>query len=494
MILATLLIYFLVLLIVARLVGTGGNEAFFRGNRRSPWPLVAFGMIGASLSGVTFISVPGMVMKSDLTYLQMCMGFIPGYFLVAFVLLPVYYKLGLTSIYGYLSKRFGTVSHKTGAAFFLLSKVTGAAARLYIVCLIMQQYALAPLFSDSERMAQSTALFVLTVVAVLLFIWLYTRRSGIRTLVFTDTLQTFCLLTALFLIFLEAARMLHLDFLQAMSAVWADSHSRIFELGDWHSRQHFVKQFLSGIFIVIVMTGLDQDMMQKNLTCPSLRDAQKDLCSYGLLFLPVNFLFLALGVLLLLLYGQTGTPLPAAPDQLLSGFVATGRMGQWALCLFTIGVVASAFSSADSALTALTTSFCVDILDVEKRHPERAERVRRRVHLGFSVVFVLFMLLFRAVNNMSLIDAIYTLASYTYGPLLGLFAFGLFTRLPLRHERWVPVVAVAAPVLSFLTAELTARLAGYQFGYELLLLNGAIAFLGLLLLAERRHAATSSAC
>lgn len=492
MILLILFCYFAVLLLVSRLMGRGGNDAFFRGNRQSPWPLVAFGMVGASLSGVTFISVPGMVMGIDMTYLQMCMGFILGYAVVAFVLLPVYYRQGLTSIYGYLGRRFGAVSHKTGAWFFLISKMTGAAARLYIVCLILQQYALAPLVRNAEggdEGGQSTLLFTVTVIVVLLLIWLYTRRGGIRTLVFTDTFQTFCLLAALILIFVQAARQLDMSFVPALQAVWGDSHSRIFEFADWHSRQHFLKQFLSGIFIVVVMTGLDQDMMQKNLTCKSLRDGQKDLCAYGLIFLPVNFLFLALGVLLLLLYAKTGTPLPSAPDQLLPNFVATGRMGQWALAFFSIGIVASAFSSADSALTALTTSFCVDICDVERKAPRRAEHVRKMVHVCVTLAFILAILMFRAVNSMSLIDAIYTLASYTYGPLLGLFAFGLFTRFSVR-ESLVPLVAVAAPVVSYLLSRLFESLWGYQFGYELLLLNGAFTFLGLLLLS-RRNATTA---
>lgn len=410
------------------------------------------------------------------------MGFILGYIVVAFVLLPLYYHLNLTSIYGYLSHRFGTVTHRTGASFFILSRMMGAAARLYIVCLILQHYALSPLLGDND----STFVFVLIVLAVLLFIWLYTRRGGIRTLVFTDTFQTFCLLAAVVLIFLQAAKSLDFSFSQALSTVWQDSHSRIFEFSDWHSKQHFVKQFLSGIFIVIVMTGLDQDMMQKNLTCKSLRDAQKDLCCYGMLFLPVNFLFLALGILLLLIYAKTGTPLPSAPDQLLPNFVATGRLGQYALSFFSIGIVASAFASADSALTALTTSFCVDICDIEKKTSQQAEKLRKLVHFGVCAVFILVLLAFRALNNTSVIDAIYTLASYTYGPLLGLFAFGLFTHFQVR-ERFVPLVAIAAPIFSYIADILFSRFFHYQFGYELLLFNGFLTFLGLFLLSNRKR-------
>jgi len=480
-ILIVLLIYFGVLLTVSKLVGRGGNDAFFRGNKSSPWPLVAFGMVGASLSGVTFVSVPGMVMHSDMTYLQMCMGFIVGYMVVAFVLLPLYYRLNLTSIYGYLGHRFGRITHRTGASFFILSRMTGAAARMYIVCVILQQYALSPLLGDNN----SSVVFVLTVLSVLLFIWLYTRRGGIRTLVFTDMFQTFCLVAAVILIFVEAAGTLNLSFGEAIRSVLEDSHSRVFEFGDWQSRQHFVKQFVSGVFIVIVMTGLDQDMMQKNLTCKTLKDAQKDLCSYGVLFVPVNFLFLALGVLLLMIYGKTGTPLPSAPDELLPDFVATGGMGKAALLFFTIGIVASAFASADSALTALTTSVCVDLYDIEARGKQEGEHLRKRVHLGVILSFIVVILAFRALNDRSVIDAIYTLASYTYGPLLGLFAFGLFTRLWVR-ENLVPIVAVAAPMLSYVTTTVAARWWHYEFGYELLLLNGGLTFLGLFLLKKRR--------
>ncbi len=367
-ILITIAIYFALLLLISNLVGKGGNDAFFRGNRQSPWPVVAFGMIGASLSGVTFISVPGMVMTIDMTYLQMCIGFIFGYILVAFVLLPLYYKYNLTSIYSYLDVRFGRTCRKTGSSFFLLSKMTGAAARLYLVCLILQQYVF-----DALRVP-----FVLTVVGTLLLIWLYTHKSGIKAIVWTDSLQTLCLIVALILILLKASDMLGMSFGEAMTAVWNDPHSRIFEFSDWSSKQHFWKQFLSGIFIVIVMTGLDQDMMQKNLSCKNLRDSQKDLCSYGLLFAPVNFLFLSLGVMMMLLYAKTGTPLPAKGDSLLPDFIATGLMGQAVLVFFTIGIIASAFSSADSALTALTTSFCIDILGIEDSEEMKNEEWRMK--------------------------------------------------------------------------------------------------------------------
>ena len=474
-ILITIAVYFALLLLISHLVGKGGNDAFFRGNRQSPWPIVAFGMIGASLSGVTFISVPGMVMTIDMTYLQMCIGFIFGYIIVAFVLLPLYYKYNLTSIYSYLDVRFGRSSRKTGSAFFLLSKMTGAAARLYLVCLILQQYVF-----DALKVP-----FFLTVVGTLLLIWLYTHKSGIKAIVWTDSLQTLCLIVALILILLKASSMLGMNFGEAMTAVWNDSHSRIFEFSDWSSKQHFWKQFLSGIFIVIVMTGLDQDMMQKNLSCKSLKDSQKDLCSYGLLFAPVNFLFLSLGVLMMLLYVKTGTPLPAKGDALLPDFIATGAMGQAVLVFFTIGIIASAFSSADSALTALTTSFCIDILGIEDQKKMKneeltnPERTRKRVHLCMMVIFVLFILGFKALNNSSIIDTIYTIASYTYGPLLGLFAFGMTTRLKPR-DQWIPLIAILSPIICYAVDSVVFQVFGYKFGYEMLMFNGILTYLGLL--------------
>ena len=464
LVLITVILYFGVLLLLSRWVGReGGNAAFFNGNRQSPWPLVAFGMIGASISGLTFIGVPGWVMSIDMTYLQMCLGFVVGYIIVAFVLLPHYYKYRLTSIYTYLNHRFGLVSYKTGSSFFILSKLLGAAAKFYVVCRILQM-CLADSFSVP---------YVVVVLVALLMIWLYTRRSGIRALVWTDFLQTFCLLLALFLILLQTGNMLHMNFFEAMTAVWNDPHSRIFEFSDFASKQNFWKQFLSGIFVVIVMTGLDQDMMQKNLTCKDLRSAQKDMCSYGILFVPVNFLFLALGILLMMLYQQQGMPLPEQGDDLLSGFVLKGMLGTACLIFFTIGVIASAFSSADSAMTALTTSFCIDILG-----KERDEKTRKRVHLGMLIAMVIVTLAFNAIGSGSVMDLIYTLVSYTYGPLLGLFAFGLFTqRRP--YERAVPYIAIASPVICYIIDRVVGHLMGYKFGYEMLMFNGLLTFMGL---------------
>lgn len=465
LILITVIVYFAVLLVLSRLTAKrSDNDTFYRGNRRSPWYMVAFGMIGASISGITFVSVPGMVLTSGMTYLQMCIGFIFGYFAIAFVLLPVYYKLNLTTIYSYLEKRLGKRSYKTGASFFLLSKMTGAAVRFYVVCMILQKFVFEPLGVP----------FVVTVVSMVLLIWLYTRRGGIKTLVWTDTFQTFCMFAALVLIIFQVISNLHMSVGEAVEAISGDARSRVFVFDDWVSKQNFWKQLFSGMFVAIVMTGLDQDMMQKNLTCKTLRDAQKDMCTYGFAFVPANLLFLSLGILLAILAQRCGVALPAHGDELLPMFAATGRLGDSVVILFTIGVVAAAFSSADSALTALTTSFCVDIVG----RPDD-ERLRRRSHLAIAALFVAFILVFRSVNSTSVIDAIYILCSYTYGPLLGLFAFGLFTKRG-TNDNVVPYVCVASPVLC-LALDYGVRMStGYQFGYEMLMINGLLTFAGLM--------------
>ncbi|MBQ4222899.1 MAG: sodium:solute symporter [Prevotella sp.] len=465
-IIATVAAYFALLLVVGRLTSARhDNDAFFRGNRQSPWYLVAFGMVGASISGVTFVSVPGMVMAIDMTYMQTCMGFVLGYFAVAFILLPVYYKYNLTTIYSFLSQRLGNRSYKTGASFFILSKATGAAARFYVVCIVLQRFVL-----DGFGVP-----FPCTVVGMVALIWLYTRHSGIKTLVWTDTLQTLCMFSALALIIYCVTEQMGMTLSEAAKAVADNSKSRIFVFDDPMSKQFFWKQFLSGIFITIVMTGLDQDMMQKNLTCKSLHEAKKDMCSYGFAFLPANILFLALGVLLTMLAAQQGLALPAAGDELLPMFAASGRLGQTVVVLFTLGIVAAAFSSADSALTALTTSCCVDLM----QRPDD-ERLRRRVHIAVAAGFVALVLVFRLVNSPSVIDAIYVMCSYTYGPLLGLFAFSLFTKRAV-NDKAVPFIAVASPLLCFAADQFTQLYTDYRFGYELLMLNGAITFLGLLL-------------
>ena len=457
--------YFAILYGISHLTrGKADNNTFYRANRKAPWYMVAFGMVGASISGVTFVSVPGMVLTSQMTYLQMCLGFIVGYIAIAFVLLPLYYGLQVTSIYTYLGQRLGNRSYLTGAWFFLISKMTGAAGRFCVVCIILQQFVFDP----------AGIPFTVNVVVMVILIWLYTRRGGIGTLVFTDSFQTVCLFTALVLIIMAVISQLHLSVGEAVSAIAESRMSRIFVFDDWVSPHNFWKQFLSGAFIAIVMTGLDQDMMQKNLTCKSLRDAQKDMCTYGMAFVPANLLFLALGVLLAMLAGDvTGVK----GDQLLPNFIQGAADNNISLAiyhLFILGILAASFSSADSALTALTTSFCVDIL----RQPDN-ERLRKRTHIGMCLFFVVFILLFRAVNSTSLIDAIYTIASYTYGPLLGLFTFGLFTR-SIPNDRLVPYICIVSPLLCYVLDAIAQQLWGYRFGYELLMLNGLLTFCGLL--------------
>ena len=451
-------------MLVSRLTSRrSDNDAFYRGNRHSPWYVVAFGMIGASISGITFVSVPGMVANADMTYMQTCLGFILGYFAVSVILLPVYYKHNLTTIYSFLQKRLGNRSYRTGATFFLLSKMTGAAARFYVGCFILHRF----VFADMG------VPFALTAVAMVALIWLYTRRSGIKTLVWTDSLQTLCMFAALVLIIYNVVDDMGMSVGEAVRAIVADSHSRMFVFDDWMSRQNFWKQFLSGIFIVIVMTGLDQDMMQKNLTCKSLADAKKDMCTYGFAFVPANLLFLALGVLLMMMLGRYGMQMPAKGDDLLPMFAASGMLGNGVVVLFTIGIVAASFSSADSALTAMTTSFCVDMCG----KPDD-ERLRKRVHVCMAVVFILCVLLFELVNSQSVLDAIYTLCGYTYGPLLGLFAYALITKRGV-NDRAVPAIAVASPVICFAADWLTSHYTSYRFGYELLMLNGLLTFIGL---------------
>ena len=466
MIVVVILCYFAALFGISRLTSRRAtNESFYRAERRSPWPMVAFGMVGASISGVTFVSVPGMVQTSQMTYLQVCLGFVVGYVVVAFVLLPLYYRLNLTSIYTYLGQRLGRQSYLSGAWFFLLSKMTGAAAKFYVVCIILQRFVF-----DAVGVP-----FWANVAGLVLLIWLYTHRGGIATIVWTDCLQTLVLLVALILIISALLTAEGWGIGEAVRQVRQSSMSRIFEFTDWSSRQYFWKQFLSGAFIVVVMTGLDQDMMQKNLTCRTLHESQKNMLVNGLLYVPVNLLFLSLGVMMYIFAAHHAIDLPASGDEVLPMLCGGGYLGKAALAFFTLGIVAAALSSADSALTALTTSTCIDIFN----RPSD-ERLRRIVHIGMAALVLLVILAFRALNSTSVIDAVYVIASYTYGPLLGLFAFGLFVPDRFRPApRAIPFICIIAPLLCYGLSTFTAARFGYHFGYELLLLNGAITALGL---------------
>ena len=480
-ILVIIAIYFGVLMLISYLTSRkgSGNDAFFRANKSSKWYVVAIAMIGTSISGVTFVSVPGMVRNLDMTYMQMVFGFFFGYLVIAYVLLPLYYRLNLTTIYGYLEQRFGRKSYKTGAWFFLLSKIVGAAARLYLVAFILQT-----LVFDTWGIP-----FVITVIGIILVIWLYSHKSGIKTIIWTDWLQTILFLTTLVLIVWQVSTRLNFNIGDTIAAIGNSPHSRIFVFDDWGSTQNFFKQFFSGMFITIVMTGLDQDQMQKNLTIRTLKDAQKNVVSYGLAFAPINFLFLSLGVLLIIFAEQNGIVLPEVSDNILP-VIASEYLGPGVLSIFIVGIVAAAFSSADSALTALTTSFCVDILDMKalsqtKEQEKKDVKTRRIVHIGISVVFVLIILIIEAIGSDSIITAIYKLASYTYGPLLGLYCFGLYSKVK-PNDMYVPYVAIVAPILCFIIEMMMKQLYNYQVGYELLLINGLITGLGLWIISIRK--------
>ncbi len=470
--------YFSLLMLISYLTGRKGsdNDAFFRANKSSQWYIVAIAMIGTSISGVTFVSVPGMVRNLDMTYMQMVFGFFFGYLVIAYVLLPLYYKLNLTTIYGYLEQRYGAKSYKTGAWFFLISKIVGAAARLYLVAFILQS-----LVFDAWGIP-----FVVTVIAIILIIWLYSHKSGIKTIIWTDWLQTILFLSALVLIVWQLCLRLNFDIGEMFATIRNSPHSRIFVFDDWESTQNFFKQFFSGMFITIVMTGLDQDQMQKNLTIKNLKDARKNVISYGFAFVPVNFLFLCLGVLLLVFAEQNAITLPEISDNILP-VIASQYLGNVVLGIFIVGIVAAAFSSADSALTALTTSFCVDILGMNKSETDAAQergnvKKRRIVHIAISAIFVLIILIIEAIGSDSIINAIYKLASYTYGPLLGFYFCGLYTKTK-PADKYVPYVAVVSPLLCILIETMAKHLFDYRVGYELLLINAAITALGLWMLS-----------
>ena len=476
LLLIIVLSYFALLLCISFFSGrkSSDNDTFFLANRKSPWWLVAIGMIGASVSGVSFISVPGMVESMQFTYMQTVIGFFFGYLVVAHLLLPLYYKLKLTSIYSYLEQRFGKISYKTGASFFLLSKTIGSAVRLYVIAIILQK-----IIADQWNIP-----FYITAAFILLLIWLYTFKSGIKTIVWTDTLQTIIMITATVVMIVEIMQTMNMSVSLLFNELSNNNLARIFVFDDWFSKRHFSKQFFSGIFIVIVMTGLDQDMMQKNLSCKSLTDAKKNMYWHGFAFIPVNLLFLILGFLILLFASMHNINLPSAGDEILP-FIAMNYFGSFFMLMFVLGIIAAAFSSADSALTALTTTFTIDILEIDKKEDAKdknkyAKRIRIAVHIGISLLLLGIMLLFANLNNTSVIDAIYTIVSYTYGPLLGLFTFGLFTNLK-PYEKMVPYIAILSPLLCYLLNLITTQLYTYSFGYELLLLNGALTFIGLLL-------------
>jgi Na+/proline symporter len=476
--------YFVVLIIIALLTSRGAtSESFFVANRNAPWYMVAFAMIGTSLSGVTFISVPGNVYGKSWSYLAVAMGFVAGYLVIGTVLLPLYYRLRLVSIYSYLEQRFGYWSYKTGALFFLISRSLGSALRLYLVAGVLQLAVF-----DSMGVP-----FSITVMVSIFFIYLYTFKGGLKTILWTDTFQTLAMLSCVALSIYFMADALNYSFKQLITTVRESPMSQVY-FDNFRDDKFFWKQFASGMFITIVMTGLDQDLMQKNLSCRSLGEAQKNLFWFTPVIVSVNILFLTLGVLLYKYAAAKGLDLAHLP-QLLNAkgtldtdkvfpFLATTQFSLAAGIIFILGIIAVTYASADSALTALTTSFCVDFLNIKQYSEAKQTRLRQLTHLGWSVVLIVIILIFRALNEQSLIDAVYKAAGFTYGPLLGLFAFGIFTTRRLRDGLVLPTCVAGVALTYLIVSHSVEWLGGYKFGFEILLLNGALIYLGLLLISQ----------
>ncbi len=473
------IVYTALLFLLAYVTGKNAdNESYFIGNRKSPWPVVAYGMIGASLSGVTFISIPGWVGTTYFTYFVIVLGYFAGYLIVSYLLLPVYYRMNLTSIYTYLGERFGSNTYHTGALFFLLSRLVGAAFRMYLVVSILQIFAF-----DHFGIP-----FWLTVVVFLLLIQLYTAKGGIKTIVWTDTLQTtFMLLSVLVTLYIILSKM-DTGLGDMIQTVAHGKYSRMFVV-DIKSSKNFIKLFLAGMFITITMTGLDQDMMQKNLSCSTERAARKNMITLGFILIPINLVFLFLGAVLYLFAAHQGIQIPQRTDYLFPE-IAFGHLGTIGGIIFMIGIISASYSSADSALTALTTSFSIDLLHLDKKYksqPELLKQKRKKIHLLVSVIIIILILLFRIINNEAVIGALFTVAGYTYGPLLGLYAFGLFTKGRVDDKK-VPYVAVGSPFIAYGISKLSEYIfTGYQTGFELIILNGAITFTGLILLTAKKE-------
>jgi Na+/proline symporter len=473
--------YFGLLILISYLTGKeDSNAAFFKANKQSPWYLVAFGMIGATLSGVTFISVPGTVEAQQFGYMQMVFGYIFGTLIIAFVLLPLYYKYNVTSIYEYLNQRLGSRSHKIGAAFFLLSRTIGAAFRIFLVALAMQY-----LIFDEWNVP-----FVFTVIFSILLIWIYTHRGGIKTIVWTDALQTFFMLSAVVLSIYFINQKIGWSFSEFFASEELKQYNKILFTSDINSTAYFLKSFFGGIFITVAMTGVDQDMMQKNLTCKTLKDAQKNMLSMVSLLVVVNFVFLLLGALLYIYINKFGLDVPVVDgvrrtDLLFPLVAVKSGLGIPLAMVFILGIIAAAYSSADSALTSLTTSYCIDFLDIEKKEKSLQKPLRKKVHIIVSIILVIVVVIFNSVLERDVITGLFTIASYTYGPLLGLFFFGIFTKYQVK-EQFVIYICIASVVLCyFLNINSEALLNGYKFSFELLGLNGLITFLGLYLIRKK---------
>jgi len=473
-----ILSYFSVLMFISFLTSKkNDNNSFFIANKQSPWYIVAFGMIGASLSGVTFISIPAWVEHSQFSYMQMVLGYILGYIVVSNILLPLYYKLQLISIYSYLEQRFGKNTYKIGASFFILSRVIGASFRLFLVAGVLQF-----IVFDQWNIP-----FFVTVIITILLIWIYTFRGGINTIIWTDTLQTFFMLTAVVITVWFISKELNVEGLGIIHLIKGSDYSQIFFFEDWKSPQYFWKQFFAGAFITIVMTGLDQDMMQKNLTCRNTKEAQKNMYWFSLTLLPVNLIFLSLGALLYLYAQQNGISIPAKTDLLYAKISTSTGVPLTLGFLFIIGLVASAYSSADSALTSLTTSFSIDILDIKNKYSEKEQiKKRKQIHILFSIILAITIIIFDLISNDNVVKLLFDAAGYTYGPLLGLYAFGLFTKYKINDAQSIYILLMA-PILTFLIKYGTIYFnTSYKIGFELLIINGLITFLGLFIILKKQ--------
>ena len=475
--------YFGILLLISYFTGKNDtNTDFFKAGKQSPWYVVAFGMVGASLSGVTFISVPGWIEGSQFSYFQVVLGYLFGYFVVAFVLLPIYYRLNVTSIYEYLLDRFGVVSHKTGAFFFFISRVLGAAFRLFLVAIVLQQFVF-----DNWNIP-----FEITVIISILLIWIYTNRGGIKTIVWTDTLQTFLMIVAVCLSIYFINEDLGWNFSEFLASEEFKQYDRIIYFDSFLERNHLVKSFIGGMFITICMTGLDQDMMQKNLTCRNLKEAQKNMVSFSIVLVAVTFLFMLLGALLFIYAKKNNIGIPMMDglpktDLLFPEIALNSGLGITLAVTFMLGLIAAAYSSADSALTSLTTSFCVDFLDIDKKPKKDQKKIRKKMHILMSILLIIVIIIFKYVLDRNVIDSLLTVAGYTYGPLLGLFAFGIFTKYNVK-DKYVWIVSICSVVIVYIIGQIPPEyLGGYVIGYELLPLNGLFTFLGLILIRSKKN-------
>jgi Na+/proline symporter len=483
--LGILAVYFIILIYISHVTSKGADTTtFFTANKQSPWYLVAFAMIGTSISGVTFISVPGLVGVKQFAYFQMVLGYILGYIFIAKVLMPLYYKLNLVSIYSYLEDRLGFWSYKTGSAFFLISRTMGSAVRLYIAVQVLQLAIYSKLGVPFE----------VSVAITIALIWVYTYKGGIKTIIITDTLQTTFLISAVALTIYLISSQLNLGFEETISSIKTSNYSQIFFFEDWFAdKNNFFKQFLSGALITMVMTGLDQDLMQKNLTCKNIGEAQKNMFWFTGSLVFVNILFLCLGALLYIYATNKGIAIPAKSDDLYPmlalenfGNGGLGIAGVLVACMFLIGITAATYASSDSALTALTTSFCIDFMNIEKKPEVERQKIKHYVHIGFSVLFFVVVILFKYLNSKDVISALFTIASYTYGPLLGLFAFGLYSNRKVgSNDKFVPIVCILAPIITYVLVQYIETNLGYKFVNENLLLNGAITFFGIFLLSNK---------